>query len=66
MQLAEVTKTCSTFEKDNSEMKTTVADLTLKLSVLKDKVTSYRHDWEKKGIGSQLTITLTKYIYVFD
>ncbi|XP_058606704.1 golgin subfamily A member 4 isoform X4 [Onychostoma macrolepis] len=36
--LAGVTKTCSTFEKENSEMKATVADLTLKLSVLKDKV----------------------------
>ncbi|RXN08801.1 golgin subfamily B member 1-like protein [Labeo rohita] len=36
--LAEVTKTCSTFEKENSEMKAAVADLTLKLGVLKDKV----------------------------
>ncbi|XP_043120590.1 golgin subfamily A member 4 isoform X1 [Puntigrus tetrazona] len=36
--LAEVTKTCSTFEKENSEMKATVAELTLKLNVLKDKV----------------------------
>uniref|UniRef100_A0A671N2P0 Coiled-coil domain-containing protein 18-like n=1 Tax=Sinocyclocheilus anshuiensis TaxID=1608454 RepID=A0A671N2P0_9TELE len=36
--LAEVTKTCSTFEKENSEMKATVAELTLKLSVLKDKI----------------------------
>ncbi len=44
MQLAEVTKACSTFEKENSEMKATVADLTLKLGVLKDKVTSYRRD----------------------
>lgn len=44
MQLAEVKKTCSTFEKENSEMKATVAELTLKLGVLKDKVTFYRHD----------------------
>ncbi|XP_016108430.1 golgin subfamily A member 4 [Sinocyclocheilus grahami] len=36
--LAEVTKTCSNFEKENSEMKATVAELTLKLSVLKDKI----------------------------
>ncbi|CAM4578469.1 unnamed protein product [Leuciscus chuanchicus] len=36
--LAEVKKTCSTFEKENSEMKATVAELTLKLSVLKDKM----------------------------
>ncbi|XP_048025571.1 golgin subfamily A member 4 isoform X3 [Megalobrama amblycephala] len=35
--LAEVKKTCSTFEKENSEMKATVAELTLKLGVLKDK-----------------------------
>jgi len=44
MQLAEVKKTCSTFEKENSEMKATVAELTLKYGVLKDKVTSHRHD----------------------
>ncbi|KTG41944.1 hypothetical protein cypCar_00032723 [Cyprinus carpio] len=37
MQLAEVTKKCRTFEKENSEMKATVAELTLKHSVLKDK-----------------------------
>ncbi|XP_067275864.1 putative leucine-rich repeat-containing protein DDB_G0290503 isoform X2 [Pseudorasbora parva] len=36
--LAEVKKTCSTFEKENSEMKATVAELTLKLGVLKDKI----------------------------
>ncbi|XP_056089236.1 golgin subfamily A member 4 isoform X2 [Rhinichthys klamathensis goyatoka] len=36
--LAEVKKTCSSFEKENSEMKATVAELTLKLSVLKDKM----------------------------
>uniref|UniRef100_A0A8C1LTJ9 Si:ch211-220f16.2 n=1 Tax=Cyprinus carpio TaxID=7962 RepID=A0A8C1LTJ9_CYPCA len=36
--LADVTKTCSNFEKENSEMKATVAELTLKLSVLKDKI----------------------------
>ncbi|XP_016372291.1 golgin subfamily A member 4 isoform X2 [Sinocyclocheilus rhinocerous] len=36
--LAEVTKTCSNFEKENSEMKATVAELTLKLNVLKDKI----------------------------
>ncbi|XP_016315190.1 golgin subfamily A member 4 [Sinocyclocheilus anshuiensis] len=36
--LAEVRKTCSNFEKENSEMKATVAELTLKLSVLKDKI----------------------------
>ncbi|KAK7160686.1 hypothetical protein R3I93_008372 [Phoxinus phoxinus] len=36
--LAEVKKTCSTFEKENSEMKATVAELTLKLGVLKDKM----------------------------
>ncbi len=66
MQLAEVTKTCSTFEKDNSEMKTTVADLTLKLSVLKDKVTSYRHDWEKKGNWEPVNNYIDKIYYVFD
>lgn len=36
--LAEVKKTCSAFEKENSEMKATVAELSLKLSVLKDKM----------------------------
>ncbi|XP_052438166.1 golgin subfamily B member 1 isoform X4 [Carassius gibelio] len=36
--LAEVIKTCSTFEKENSDMKATVAELTLRLSVLKDKM----------------------------
>ncbi|XP_042599692.1 golgin subfamily A member 4-like isoform X3 [Cyprinus carpio] len=36
--LAEVTKKCRTFEKENSEMKATVAELTLKHSVLKDKI----------------------------
>uniref|UniRef100_A0A8C1S3N2 Si:ch211-220f16.2 n=1 Tax=Cyprinus carpio TaxID=7962 RepID=A0A8C1S3N2_CYPCA len=38
LQLAEVTKKCCTFEKENSEMKATVAELTLKHSVLKDKI----------------------------
>ncbi|XP_059362198.1 golgin subfamily A member 4-like isoform X2 [Carassius carassius] len=36
--LAEVIKTCSTFGKENSEMKATNAELTLRLSVLKDKI----------------------------
>ncbi|XP_077104293.1 uncharacterized protein LOC143757215 isoform X3 [Siphateles boraxobius] len=36
--LAGVKKTCSTFEKENSEMKAAVGELTLKLSVLKDKM----------------------------
>ncbi|XP_059420757.1 golgin subfamily A member 4 isoform X3 [Carassius carassius] len=36
--LAEVTKTCNNLEKENSEMKATVTELTLNLSVLKDKI----------------------------
>lgn len=38
VQLTEVTKKCSTFEKQCTEMKATVAELMQKLNVLKEKV----------------------------
>lgn len=53
--LAEVKKTCSNFEKENSEMKATVAELTLKLSVMKDKV--QKQDATMESLQSDLVQT---------
>lgn len=53
--LAEVKKTCSNFEKENSEMKAAVAELTLKLGVMKDK--SQKQDTTIESLQSDLVQT---------
>ncbi|XP_056333863.1 golgin subfamily A member 4 [Danio aesculapii] len=53
--LAEVKKTCSNFEKENSEMKATVAELTLKLCVMKDK--AQKQDATMESLQSDLIQT---------
>ncbi|XP_051513240.1 golgin subfamily B member 1-like isoform X3 [Myxocyprinus asiaticus] len=53
--LAEVMKKCSIFEKENSEVKATVAELTQKISVLKDKM--QKHEVTIESLQSDLVQT---------